>query len=408
MYINSWNIFLSTLLQEIGNKPTGLGEKKKRFQEFAEGLGVCNRVPLLLYAYDEYRRLSAVGDSFSSRPVEVSCYSILISSILEAGIKPDQAQAVEILSRSHHNCGHGSDVEPPVRLAEQAFKNQPYSTALYDATAAYKETLRPTRSSTAQNVKRKLSWILWHDPRNVERNCYTSRMQSDIHNMASETAFRWQWLLRHSTTGLSGAGGKSWLKEGRKRLALLGESEFLARLDEWITVPDQRVKITPTGSCFLRLLVWYGSLLHEDRSLPILVRLANVRWLHPEPATKVISALAWLLRTSGTEGFRPEIEAICRAWSTESIEVERLKTIHFPIQSQMDQSADQEVARRTNDLLEEQAGQAFSMLNTIAAQTGAHVDTVLEYWRIRQAVTQRETPEDVPVPTQESAGSGEN
>lgn len=68
------------------------------------------------------------------------------------------------------------------------------------------------------------------------------------------------------------AGGEfragKWVKEARKRLSLVGEEEFLGRLDEWFTFPSDGNYPERRRKRMLRLLVWYGSLVDANRSLP--------------------------------------------------------------------------------------------------------------------------------------------
>lgn len=197
----------------------------ERFTAFVVQLPPPDRIPLLLHAYDRYRASAVCGLS-EEADFEVSCYSILISTILASGIQPDRHEAAEILRRSYHRCGHGSDVEPPLTLAERAFRNQPYSIELFDAVRAYRDTLRISRSCRASNVKRKLGCVMWHDPRRIEKKCHTSRIQQAIRAMDAKSAFHWQWLLRNVSAGMQAAPGRVWMKEGEKRLAKIGEERF--------------------------------------------------------------------------------------------------------------------------------------------------------------------------------------
>jgi hypothetical protein len=282
---------------------------------------------------------------------ESSSYSILISTILESKLRPTQDEAVAILRKSYHQCGHGSDVEPPLALAQRAFRNHPYSAALFDAVAVYYETLRPTRSTTASNVKRKLKWVLWHDARRVEKSCCTRHLQQAINAMPALQAFAWQWLLRNTAPGLNSSPGKAWLKEGKKRLSPIGEKEFLRRLDQWFTFPAAKTTLSPAGSAMLRLLVWYASLVDVNRSLPILVRITRVSWVKRNPALKVVAALAWLLRQHGGLEFQEDIRLICREWPGESAEMNRLQETYFPADAASRRQAEQELsAQRRREL----------------------------------------------------------
>jgi len=251
-----WSSFLDAMRAERKSPFYASKQDLERFAEFTRQLPEPERIPLLLHAYDRYRSLAASDEPFA---IEVSCYSILISALLDCGIRPDRDQAAEILRRSFHRCGHGSDVEPPLTLAEQAFQNHPYSNDLFDSVLAYRETLRVSRSSHAANVKRKLSWILWHDRRRIEKSCHTRCIQRAICALEDRSGFHWQWLLRNTAAGLHSAPGKGWLKEGKKRVENIGVEQFHSKIDEWFRFPEEQVQLSAAGSAMLRLLVWYGA-----------------------------------------------------------------------------------------------------------------------------------------------------
>jgi hypothetical protein len=299
---DGWNALLATLRPDDGKPFFASKPELGCFAEFVERLPDADRIPTLLHAYGRYRALAV--DPASSDPFETSCFSILISTILESGVKPNRDEAVEILQKSFHICGHGSDVEPPLTLAEVAFRDQPYSNALFDAVVAYRETLRVSRSSRAANVKRKLSWVLWHDARRMEKRCHTRRIQQAIHSMPGEGPFHWEWLLRNTSAGMSAKPGRDWIKEGRKRIASIGEERFLAMIDAWFTFLAGEADLSAAGSNVLRLLVWYGALVDTKRSLPMLARLAHASWSKKAPVGKVMGALAWLLHTHGVHKLR--------------------------------------------------------------------------------------------------------
>ncbi|MBM3786237.1 MAG: hypothetical protein FJW30_17905 [Acidobacteria bacterium] len=190
-------------------------------------------------------------------------------------------------------------------------------------------------------MKRKLSWILWHDPRRIEKTCQTRRIQQAIHLMDSERAFHWQWLLRHTAAGLNSAPSSKWLREGRKRLARIGEAQFLSALDSWFQFPENEAEVSAAGSAMLRLLVWYGVLAGAEQSLPILLRLTHVSWSKRAPVGKVMAALAWVVRVYGGMRFEAEAGLICAKWAAESAEVKRLEGVYFPDQSEIRRQADE-------------------------------------------------------------------
>jgi hypothetical protein len=370
MSVDRWNAFVQELLARHKACPFDLGRDAQRFTDFVDRLPGPERIPLLLHAYDCYRDLNTCGLSGQEDAFQNSCYSILISTILGSKIRPDEAEALEILRKSYHRCGHGSDVEPPLALADRAFRNRPYSQALFDAVGVYRETLLRTRSTTASNVKRKLNWVLWHDGRYIEKRCCTRRIQIAIHAMDPQIAFAWQWLLRNTAAGLNSAPGKAWVKEGKKRLSQIGEEEFLRRLDEWFKFHEEEPALSPAGSAILRLLVWYGSLIDVDRSHPLLVRIVHVHWAKPGPALKVISALAWLLRSRDTHKFDAEIKTICRDWSSESAEVKRLQEVYLPDDAAARQKAEREVSEQRKKEFELHLSSLTGTLEALFARTG--------------------------------------
>ena len=374
MSVSPWDNFLQTLQSKRDIHGFSLAQETASFAGFVKNLPEPDRVSLLLHAYDQYRALGACQTGVRADRFESSCYSILISSILATKIRPTETEALAILRKSFHQCGHGSDVEPPLTLAERAFENRPYSPQLFDAVEAYKETLRPLTSTTANDIKRKLNWVLWHDPRRVEKKCWTRRIQTAIHAMDSPSHARWQWLLRNTAAGLKAEPSKGWIKEGKKRLTPIGEEELLQRLDEWFTFPEQQVSLSAPGSAMLRLLVWYASLVDVARSLPIVARVAHVSWAKPEPAQKVISAIAWLLRIHGGSQFDSEIGVICRNWSDQSAEVKRLEETYLPAQAlereQREQEASEQRKKEMQARLQVRLSGITGMLERVSALTG--------------------------------------
>jgi hypothetical protein len=358
----SWNTFLGALRTDHKSPFYASKQDFERFAQFVEQIPGPERIPMLLHAYDRYRSLGVCNNERGTDQFETSCYSILISTILSSGIRRDPNEATEILRRSYHRCGHGSDVEPPLTLAERAFRNQPYSNALFDSVLDYRETLRSSRSSQAANVKRKLNWILWHDSRRVEKSCHTRRIQKAIHSMENQNAFHWEWLLRNTAAGLNSAPGKYWLKEGSKRLAPIDREQFLSRIDDWFTFPQEEVKLSAPGSAMLRLLVWYGVLADAERSLPVLVRLAHVSWDKRAPVGKVMAALAWTLRSHGGSKFAAEVRLVCNNWASNRAEARRLEKVYFPEHSRVREQADQDARERRNKDLD---GQMEATLNSL-------------------------------------------
>jgi hypothetical protein len=65
------------------------------------------------------------------------------------------------------------------------------------------------------------------------------------------------------------------------------------------------------------------------KSLPILLRLADVPWEKREPASKVIGALSWMLRLHGGEAHRAVAERLASVWG-DTGEAARLQELYLP------------------------------------------------------------------------------
>jgi hypothetical protein len=296
--LEPWHKYISRLRADFdAQPPCGLHDFFRlfgRFREFVADLPAGDRIPTLIFAYQRYQECGESKCPDRDRYFWNSAYSILISSLLSARLAPSKLEACAILQNAFHYCGHGSDVLPPVKLAERTFRSQPYSTELFDAARMYRERLRPLRAVSVQSAKQRLDLLLWHDLRYPVRGCWTNRIQLAIHGMTDREALAWQWLLRHTVPGSrSSLQAQQWSEEARSRLDRLGEDRFLARLDEWFVFSDEeRVRLSTAGSHMLRQLVLYSAVMERRRSSPIVARLANVRWSKEDWMTKTADALA--------------------------------------------------------------------------------------------------------------------
>src|SRR5262245_60837909 len=67
-----------------------------RFREFVAELPKNDRIPLLIHAYQQYRERGSSDASERDSYFWHSAYSILISTLLGAGLKPNEAEACAI------------------------------------------------------------------------------------------------------------------------------------------------------------------------------------------------------------------------------------------------------------------------------------------------------------------------
>jgi hypothetical protein len=261
---------------------------------FVQSLPPQERIPVLLSAYRRYRQLGPPPAEYCPEHYwESSAHSILISQILSLPLDAAEDDVCAILNASVHFCGHGGDVTAPIRLAEKVFANKPYTPALFDAAAAYRQTLYGLTAIQAKLAKQELDWMLWHDPRRPERKCWSRTLQLSFPRMQAAEAFGWQWMLRHTTHGLNPGRGKTWLSEAERRLNNLGAERYCQRLDEWFVFPAEvPVRMSPPGSNVLRLLVSYGALV--GATVPVLLRLKSVNWSSRNAANKVLKTVAWV------------------------------------------------------------------------------------------------------------------
>ena len=262
--------------------------------DFVASLTTSDRIRLLLSAYKTYGDLGPPPGEFSSEHYfESSAHSIVISQILASRLDATELDVCAILHASTHFCGHGGDVIAPIRLAEKAFANRPYSNALFDAAQDYRKALHGLTAIQAKLAKQELDWIMWHDARRPEKHCWSRTLQLAFPTMESAEAFAWQWMLRHTTHALNHRRGRAWLIEAERRLKFVGTKRYHDRLDQWLVFPEENAaRLNPPGSNMLRLLVSYGALV--PASLPVLGRLRAVNWAGPDTARKVLKTLTWV------------------------------------------------------------------------------------------------------------------
>ena len=129
--------------------------------QFWESIPKTNRVPLLLEVLNRYRecRLGRVHRSHADDLRASFALNELTSTGYKHRLKPTEAQTIAILHAAHHTCGHGNDAAPPLALALKHFKDKPYSSEFFDAVHAYRDSLRHSKHTTAQELKGRLELI---------------------------------------------------------------------------------------------------------------------------------------------------------------------------------------------------------------------------------------------------------
>jgi hypothetical protein len=291
--LEAWANFVMSIRKQYGDGPVWLSEEYGRFDAFAASLSQDALPSLLIHAYQRFRVLDSSKDEEFA---ESACSSILISTILRRAPAVSEAQALTILTVAHHYCGHGSDVNPPLDLALGFFKDRPYSFKLFDAASCYRDCLRKVRAIAALNTRRRLIWILWHDPRKIERTCHTRHIQIALREMSEPKRTNWEMLFRHSSLSLGAKSGKQWLQKSRELLERIGIDEFIERLNNWFTFPEEAITVGNAGCAMMRTLIWCGLAANDERALPILRRLKKASWKKSSAGArrKLYLALDWV------------------------------------------------------------------------------------------------------------------
>lgn len=262
-----WDQYLAVLRASYTAAPGGANfyHDRGEVKTFVERLPQSDRIPLLLTAYERYRE--------TADPSPLADRARLIHLLLFARLKPTDAEACVILGTACALAAGEGDHLQPIQIAERAFRDRAYPSDLFDSARAYRDELARLKSPRTKRARDTVDLLLWHDVRRPSRGCWTARVQRAIAAMNPDEAFAWQWLLRNSHTG------KAWADEGRKRLAALGETRFLDRVDAWFHFADQeRIRMSAAGGHYLRLLVLYCGLADRMRALPIVRRLTAASW----------------------------------------------------------------------------------------------------------------------------------
>jgi hypothetical protein len=294
-----WELYAASLYVEFEAQPDfarrDFFRDFGRFRDFVKDTPAGERVPLLIFAYERYRAPAPEGDSEAQVFFWRSAYAALIGNLLAAKLQPSEADACRILRHACPIDGRPEDLLVPIDAAERAFRHRLYAPDLFTAARTYRERLAGVRGSKASAARSRLDLMLWHDVRQPSRGCWTARIQRAIAGMDESEAFLWQWLLRNVSRGLWKSAGKTWREEAQRRFVELGEDRFLRRLDEWFDFPPgERLRLSRPGSQMLCLLVLYAGLANTTRSLPILQRLAEVRWSQRERMQLLVEALGRL------------------------------------------------------------------------------------------------------------------
>ena len=247
----------------------------------------------LVACYERYRALGPPPEVFSLADyAERQGIEARIGELLAAGWPSDDATVCAVLRAAVCYPGYESSAPRPLELAKKAFRERPYSAALFGAVAAYLDGLKGLISVQAQMAKKEAAWILWWDGGRRSKPCWSGRMRADFAVMEAGERWGWEWMLRHTNHGIGAKRGKQWLAEAERRFAAVGAVGYQRRVESWFVFGESAERLTPEGSQVLRLVVSYGSL--APGAWPALVRLREGRWARPELAAKALASLQWV------------------------------------------------------------------------------------------------------------------
>jgi hypothetical protein len=269
-------------------------------RRFWESFPETRRVHVLLEVLVRYRKCrqkeacpadpEQLRESFALSELTSSCYALRP--------KPTEGEALAILHTAFHTCGHGSDTIPPYDFALRHFRNRRYTPELFDAVRAYRESLRDTKSTTAQALKGRMELILWQDWRQQGpwESCWTAHIRADLQAMPIQRQGLFSTLFQsfHHCTQIEPT--KKWLASTKRPLEQLTAEVFSTQVGEWLRQPIRvpRPQLSAPGSHILKNLVWCAISLNDpvlDRSL---MRLIEVPWKNRQPMDKIAGALAYL------------------------------------------------------------------------------------------------------------------
>ena len=269
-------------------------------RKFWESIPESRRVQTLIEVLARYRQCRQSEDSqpspdqlrasFALNELTTSCYALRP--------KPNESEALAILHTAFHTCGHGGDTVPPFDFALRHFRDKCYTPEFFDAVHAYRESLRHTKSTTAQALKGRMELILWQDWRTPGpwKSCWTSHIRADLRAMPFQAQGLWSDLFKSFHHCVQIEPTKKWWASTMRPLGQFTGQAFSSQVGEWLRQPVHvpRPQLSAAGSHVLKNLVWCAIPLNDpvlDRSL---TRLIEVPWKNRQPMDKVAGALAFL------------------------------------------------------------------------------------------------------------------
>jgi hypothetical protein len=170
--------------------------------------------------------------------------------------------------------------------------------------------------------------LLWHDengPLDPSR-CWSDIVRRDLRAMTGARRAHWKGLLRHIKGNAPAKPAKRWITEAEKRLAQIGNQDFLECLGAWLAPlrSSEPQPLSVAGSHVLRGLLWYAALTRDPGLAPIVLTLLDAKWKAKRNIDKVMVALVSLLEALPPTEAWPLLLRLQQEWPTSSMQVERL------------------------------------------------------------------------------------
>lgn len=217
-----------------------------------------------------------------------------------------------ILETTHHDCGHGGDVAPPLDLALAHARKHGLSPRLLGALRSYVDRLTHASSSAAQNLKKKASLLFTLEPTDGKKRCWSQTFRDGLSRLPKAQQERWRSMVLHMDAVEYGRNEKKWKAIAPEFVAALGAEQIVACLSAWwpTAARGEACPLETGGSYLLQHFIWLLDVIAQEkvhaRSCDaLIVRLSKLDWKPKERGQKVMVAATHFL-----EHRRPTV-----AWS---------------------------------------------------------------------------------------------
>jgi len=217
----------------------------------------------------------------------------------------EESDVCALLATSRHGCGHGSDVSPPLDIAQSWMQRNGYSEPIMRATREFIGSLRGVGSAQANFAKRRSAIMLLAEPSEAEgsEGGWSKHFRAVLRAMTATERAEWQRIIFNMKANDVYTPPAVWKKHARRLLSGLGHNVTLEHIQRWILIPADPAFATVRtgGSHVLKHLVWLidESSLDPDSLLVcdgLATRLTAIDWSPTDRASKFMIAVANYLK----------------------------------------------------------------------------------------------------------------